>query len=91
MACSNQLVCHCMLQLQGTGAKSRSLANLYKRFSSDEVHKKPLVLAETAAMWLPDIEDGASELDIKSAWWQQVRGLPAEPSQCSLHLQLMIG
>lgn len=36
------------------------------------MHKKPMVIAETAAEYLPSGQGGASELDIKSAWWKQV-------------------
>lgn len=59
-----------MLQLTGAGLKGPG--NLYKRYSADKVHKKPLVVAETAAMYLPSVVDGSSELEIKSAWWKQV-------------------
>lgn len=64
-----------VLQLSGaTGSATGGdgLGNLYARFSGDESKSKPMVIAETASEYLPDVKDGASELDIKTAWWKQV-------------------
>ncbi|KAK9791841.1 hypothetical protein WJX73_008926 [Symbiochloris irregularis] len=50
---------------------SNKLGNLYGRFSGDAVHSKPMVICETAAMYLPHITKQASQLAIKQAWWEQ--------------------
>lgn len=63
---------HSVLQLTG-GGDGQGWGNLYARFSGDETHRKPMVIAETASEYLPDVKGGASELDIKTAWWKQVR------------------
>ncbi|MHA7280283.1 OpgC domain-containing protein [Arthrobacter sp. MDT2-2] len=36
---------------------------------------RPLMV-ETAAFYSPDVEDGASEIEVKSTWWDQVLGAP---------------
>ena len=38
-------------------------------------HDRPLMV-ETAAFYSPDVEDGASEAEVKSVWWDQVLAAP---------------
>ena len=58
-----------VLQLKAPGVRH---GNLYERFSGDSTHHKPMVIGETAAMYLPEVTDGLSELRIKRTWWEQV-------------------
>ena len=58
-------------QVQVTG-DGTAINNLYGRFCQDGVHDKPMVITETSAFWLPSITVGVSDLQIKSAWWEQV-------------------
>ena len=45
--------------------------NFYKRFAEEK--GKPMMLPETSAPYLMDVKDSlTSELNIKSAWWNQM-------------------
>ena len=50
----------------------RAVVDFYALFCGDGGRKKPLAMAETAAFLNTARSDGASELDIKQAWWTQV-------------------
>ena len=49
-----------------------NVPNFYARYCNDTVHKKPMVIAETTSMYLPNVKKGDSDYAIKSTWWQQV-------------------
>ena len=63
------------------------LSNLYGRYSADGVHNKPMVITETSALYIPSNPIGNTDLQIKQAWWSQVRALflPSRPARCVLH------
>lgn len=48
------------------------LSNVYQRYCIDGVHNKPMVVTETSALYLPNNKVGNTDLEIKSAWWEQV-------------------
>jgi hypothetical protein len=54
----------------GKGGDERSVPNFYERYAMR--HNKPMVVAETSALYRPSAKRGPSDLAIKSAWWDQV-------------------
>lgn len=54
----------------GAGGDWRKVPNFYRRYS--EASHKPLTIAETSALYLPQADPGAPDLQIKQGWWSQV-------------------
>ena len=67
-----------LLQIFGTFVSSsvdyRGIPNFYEVYSgSNSTHAKPMCVPETSALYNENqAGQGASELSIKSTWWQQV-------------------
>lgn len=58
----------------GADGDQSAIPSFYGLFCDDGVHNKPMMVPETAALYNPNYIGGASEIDIKSAWWKQVIG-----------------
>ena len=56
----------------GSSGDWRSIPNFYARYAVAD--HKPFMIAETSALYLPEVKSGASDLAIKRAWWRQVLG-----------------
>lgn len=67
-----------LLQIFGTFVSAsvdyRGIPNFYEVYSgSNSTHGKPMCVPETSALYNENqAGQGASELSIKSTWWQQV-------------------
>jgi len=48
----------------------KAVPNFYQEYA--EGHQKPFAISETGAFYNPSRSDGASELAIKEAWWNQL-------------------
>jgi len=59
-----------------------AIPNFYDLFARR--HNKPMAISETSALYNASRSDGASNLDIKSAWWQQL----FDPSLAATYPQL---
>eukprot|EP00930_Biecheleria_cincta_P061812 TRINITY_DN4735_c0_g1_i1.p1 TRINITY_DN4735_c0_g1~~TRINITY_DN4735_c0_g1_i1.p1 ORF type:complete len:689 (-),score=92.78 TRINITY_DN4735_c0_g1_i1:315-2381(-) len=57
----------------GQGGNERAVPNFYEMFSGENsAHKKPFAVAETSALWGPDLPQRRSDLEVKQEWWRQV-------------------
>jgi hypothetical protein len=49
---------------------ARQIPNFYASYSVAK--RKPFMITETSALYLPQVKTGATQLQIKQAWWRQV-------------------
>lgn len=54
-----------------TGTLHGNIPNFYSRYSAGAVRRKPMAIPETAAFFDTE-KTGATEFEIKQAWWRQV-------------------
>jgi hypothetical protein len=54
----------------GAGGDWRQVPDFYADYSVAD--HKPFMIAETSALYLPQLETGATDLQIKEGWWNQV-------------------
>lgn len=60
-----------VMNATGPGASANYSRWFYPRFCSDGIHNKPLMLAETAALYNTEMP-GGNELAVKQAWFRQI-------------------
>jgi len=54
-------------------ASHQAVPDFYEMFSGENsLHKKPFAIAETAALWGPDLPQIYSNLDVKKSWYSQL-------------------